>query len=262
VVATLARRLDLDARRCAEGIVEIANATMVRALRRVSVERGVDPRAMTLVAFGGAGPLFACRLADGLGTQRAVVPPHAGALSALGLAAAPPRIEATASLHRSAGDLPCTAVNEVFHPLERAALDQLPGASITRVAECRYPGQGYELDVVMGADGPATAAAFHRIHQERHGHANPTGAVEIVNVRLVATGEATDVRLGARPLPEMASPSPVRPARRARFESLAPGEMVDGPFTLDAPESTTRIEPGWRGTMHPTGALILTRESR
>lgn len=104
-VGNVATAADLSVERCADGIIEIANAAMVRALRTVSVERGVDPRLMTLVAFGGAGPLFACRMADSLGMKRALVPPHAGVLSALGLAAAPEKLEFVASLHRLAHEL-------------------------------------------------------------------------------------------------------------------------------------------------------------
>ncbi|HWP36133.1 MAG TPA: hydantoinase/oxoprolinase family protein, partial [Gemmatimonadales bacterium] len=144
-VERLGRRAGLTTEACAEGIIAIATATMVRALRGVSVERGVDPRGMTLVAFGGAGPLFVCRLADSLGVPRAVIPPHAGALSALGLATARARVEFAASLHRRTDGLDPRTLAAAFEPLERAALAELPEATVSRVAECRYPGQGYEV---------------------------------------------------------------------------------------------------------------------
>src|SRR5439155_1679383 len=99
-LAALGKTSKHDARATASGIVAVATAVMARALKRVSVARGVDPRGMTLLPFGGAGPLFGCALADALGMQTIVVPPHPGALSALGLAAAAERVEAVGSLHR------------------------------------------------------------------------------------------------------------------------------------------------------------------
>lgn len=246
-VAQVARQAGLSVARCAEGIIEVANAAMVRALRRVSVERGVDPRRMTLVAFGGAGPMFVCRMAASLGMDRALIPPHAGVLSALGLASAPAKLEFTASLHRRADDLGRRQLDAAFGPLEAEARAALPGAVLERRADGRYPGQGYELTVPAEADGPATARAFHRIHRDRFGHADERRAVELVNVRVVATrAAAATVRL--EPLGTPGSP-------RAPLPDA--GAVVEGPATVALPDCTLRIEAGWRGTAHATGAIVL-----
>lgn len=253
-VACVAERAHLDVERCALGIIEIATATMVRALRRVSVERGVDPRGTALVAFGGAGPLFVCRLADSLGVARAVIPPHPGALSALGLAAAKGRVEYTASLHRPAGALDARGLDGAYADLEARCHADLPGAAVRRIAECRYPGQGYEVAVAAGRDGAATAAAFHRAHAVRFGHADRRRPVEIVNIRAVATGRAASVRLARR-----ARGRGTIGDGRAPLEELPAGTVLRGPLMLDGGDATGRVEPGWRGVVHESGAVLLER---
>lgn len=255
-VARVARVARLDVERCAAGIIEIATATMVRALRSVSVERGVDPRGLTLVAFGGAGPLFVCRLADSLGVRQAMVPPHPGALSALGLAAAKARVEFTASLHWRAAELDDRGMQRVYADLEARCVAELPGGELRRVAECRYPGQGYEVAVPAGSSGTATAGAFHQAHRARYGHADERRPVEIVNIRVIATGAAASVELAA-------SAKRAGKVRRGRapLDDLPSGTEVQGPVMLDGGDATARIEAGWRGVVHPTGAVLLERET-
>jgi N-methylhydantoinase A len=253
-VAGVARAAGLDLERCAGGIIEIATATMVRALRGVSVERGVDPRGTTLVAFGGAGPLFVCRLADSLGVRRALIPPHAGALSALGLAAAKARVEFTASLHRLATDLDQRGVERAYADLETRCRGELPDGELRRVAECRYPGQGYEVAVAAGSDGAATATAFHRAHRVRFGHADERRLVEIVNIRAIATGVAASVDLAIR----AAGTGAVR-GGRAPLDEVPAGTTLEGPLMLDGGDATGRIEAGWRGVVHETGTVMLER---
>jgi N-methylhydantoinase A len=238
-VERLSRAAALPPLRCAEGMIEVATATMVRALRRVSVERGLDPRTMTLVPFGGAGPLFTCRLAESLGMRRAVIPPHPGVLSALGLAVAPAMVESVASVHRPARALRPGDWDALFAPVERQVREELPEAVIARVAECRYPGQGYELPV-PGEGLPATAAAFHRAHEVRFGYAQPERDVEVVNVRVV--GRVAGAGGGWR---------------LAVGGDLAPGRRFSGPVTIPLADATARIEAGWAGAVHETGALIV-----
>lgn len=257
-VERVANQAGLSLARCADGILQIATSAMARALRKVSVVRGVDPRGMTLVAFGGAGPLFACRLAETLGMRAALIPPHPGVLSALGLAAAPDRIETQASVHHTAGPLSTTELTRLFAPLDEAAALELPAGQISRYADCRYPGQGYEVSVpVTLTDGDraghAIAAAFHDAHQQRYGHHDPGGAVEIVNIRVVAARSRTAVELTARSGAD-------RPAPHASaLERLAPGAVVNGPATIAGFDSTARIEAGWVGRAHASGALVLER---
>ena len=155
-------------------MIEIVNAEMLRALRVVSVERGHDPADFALVAYGGAGPLHACALADELGIETVLVPGTAGVLSALGLVASDERRD---------------TVTAYVCPLESAG--ELPPDG---EAELRYRGQSFELTVPLGAD---LAERFHRAHEERYGLADRDREVELVAVR------TADVRSG----PQLAMPA-------------------------------------------------------
>jgi N-methylhydantoinase A len=147
---------------------------MLRALRLVSIERGHDPRAFALVAFGGAGPLHACELADELGVRTVLVPEAAGVLSALGLATGDERRDRVTSYLRplaEAGELPCAGE-----------------------ADLRYAGQSFELTVPLGGD---VAAVFHTAHDARYGWADPSRPVELVAVRTADVRRGPDVTLRA-----------------------------------------------------------------
>jgi N-methylhydantoinase A len=254
-VVKVAVAANLSTERCAEGIIEIATAAMVRALRTVSVERGVDPRSMTLVAFGGAGPMFVCRMAESLGMRRALVPPHAGVLSALGLAAAPEKLEFVSSLHRPALELDQSDLDRLFGDLERDARDELPNATLTRFADCRYEGQGYELTVPVTGAGSAIVQAFHQVHAERFGHSDEERTVEVVNLRLVAARGGITVQLSASKTGKRDDVA----GSRAHWDALAPGTKLQGPLMLDSLDATARIEEGWSGVIHASGAVILER---
>ncbi len=178
--------LDAEAARLAldelepEAVVEVVNAEMVRALRVVSVEHGLDPRDFALVAFGGAGPLHACALADELGMTTVLVPAAAGVLSALGLVAADERRD---------------AVRSYVVPLEKAG--DLPAEG---EADLRYAGQSFELTVALGPD---LAERFHAAHADRYGYADPARPLELVAIR------TADVR----PAPEISVTGPRVAAR-------------------------------------------------
>jgi N-methylhydantoinase A len=225
-VERLAGRLGLDAQACAEGIVRVANAEMVRALRVMTVERGVDPRRFALLAFGGAGPLHAAAIADELGMTKILVPRASGVLSALGLAAADRRADAQRTVlgHGEAG-------SDALRDEVRATLGGEP--EIELAWDLRYRGQSHELTVRGGDD---LRARFEALHEERYGHRDPDGEVELVTVR--ATG-----RLPAQPL---------------EFGG-APGERVEGPAVVRLPEATLVVPEGWRGATDDTGTLILGR---
>jgi N-methylhydantoinase A len=170
-----------------EAAIDVVNAEMLRALRVVSVERGHDPRDFALVAFGGAGPLHACALAEELGISKVVVPELAGVLSALGLAASDERRD---------------SVRSFVEPLEEAG--ELPREG---QADLRYAGQSFELPVPLG---PGLAERFHAAHEERYGHADRSRTIELVAVRTAET----------RPGPELAlaSAAPRTVAGPARIE--------------------------------------------
>jgi N-methylhydantoinase A len=153
-------------------VIEAVNAEMLRALRVVSVERGHDPRELALVAFGGAGPLHACGLAEELGSRTVLVPAQAGVLSALGLAAGAERRD---------------AVRSYLVPLEEAG--RLPAEG---EADLRYAGQSFELTVPLQK---GLAEAFHRAHEERYGYSDRERAIELVAVRTAEVREAPELEL-------------------------------------------------------------------
>ena len=266
--------LSHDVCEIAAGIVQVATAVMARALKRVSVARGIDPRGMALLPFGGAGPLFGCALADALGMSRVVVPPHPGVLSALGLAAAPERIDLLASLHRSLADLSDGELARAFAPLARAAMVALPHATVSRFVDCRFRGQGYEVTVPAPNDDPATlAAGFRAAHRARHGHGEPDQPVELINLRVVAERSVPLPACGAGRRRaaeggEAAASSRrmivTRDGKRVRADvwplgDMQAGRVLNAPAILAGPDATGLIEPGWRGLVHESGAVIVER---
>jgi len=250
----------------AAGVVAVAAAVMARALKRVSVARGLDPRQMALLPFGGAGPLFGCQLAEALGMRTIVIPPHPGALSALGLASAAERVDLLASFHRSLDGLSSRDLGNAFAPLLAEGRSQVPDGTVLRYADCRFAGQGYEVTVPITGDDPQRIGdAFLVEHRARFGHAGSDRSVEVVNLRVVALREG--------PLPRFADPRRVvqRPGasrpitvRGVRvsasvwaLDELAAGVTIAGPAILAGRNATALVEPGWRGTVHPCGAVLV-----
>ena len=252
----------------AAGIVAVAAAVMARALKRVSVARGLDPRRMALLPFGGAGPLFGCQLAEALGMRTIVIPPHPGALSALGLASAAERVDLLASFHRPIEGLSSQDLGTVFAPLLEEGRSQLSGGALLRYADCRFAGQGYEVTVPVTGDDPQRIRdAFLIEHRARFGHAGTDQAVEIVNLRVVALREGplprlADVRRVVQ-RPGASRPITLRGARVSAsvwaLDDLAAGVTIAGPAVLAGRNATALIEPGWRGTVHPCGAVLVER---
>ncbi len=217
----------------ADGVIGVVDASMVRALRTVSVERGVDPAGLALVAFGGAGPLHACALADEMGIPAVIVPARAGVLSAVGLLAAPPRREVVQS-RVDPGQLDGIG-DEVAVVAERArqVAGDLEDVVVTTSLDCRYAGQSHELTV-------ATLDEFHREHEARNGYARPDAPVEVVAIRASAT----------RP-PALAVDELPIPDHRASFVAC------EGPRVIAEPDCTIWLAEGWRAEAGPTGALVL-----
>ena len=251
-VATLAATLHETPARVALAMIAIADASVARAMRRVSVERGVDPRDCVLVPFGGGGPLHCCGLAEQLGMRRIFVPPHAGALSALGLAITPERRERMASLLARADALDAGTLGAALEAVAarvrwtvreamRAGDDEL-ARDERWVVRARYVGQGHELDVPVhpGEDGVALAERFVSLHHSRNGF-TLEAPVEVIGVRYASSGKAVTVRFG----PDDAD------------DAGAPRSAVTGPAVLALPGATLRIAPGWRATPHHTGGWLL-----
>jgi N-methylhydantoinase A len=252
----------------AEGILRVANARMESALRRVSVERGHDPRTFTLLAFGGAGPLHACALADALGIRRVLIPSMPGALSALGILDADIRREFSRTVMLAPGS---PQIASVFRALESEARATLSAegarAILTRSADLRYHGQGFELRV----DWSATAVArFHRLHAQSYGYADPTRSVEIVTLRVQAIARSRKPRIAratlGKPDARNAQISAHRIFEEGRWRTsglydrtlLHPGNRVVGPAIITELSATTYLPTGWNATVDPLSNLLLT----
>ena len=265
-----------DPHAAAQAVIEVATANMERALRVVSVQRGYDPREFTLVAFGGAGPLHACALADALGMPRVLIPLLPGVLAALGAAAS---------------DLTATCARSVLVPLAAASLEVLCGAldavaaeareqmgeaaEIAHALDLRYAGQSYELTVPVAATLDldvlsAARAAFDALHEARFAHHEPAAAVQVVNVRATARerGAAPSI-VGLAPA-RTAAPTAEREVqawfggerlatRLLARESLEAGQRIEGPAVITQIDSTTVVMPGWVATVDAHANLLLER---
>lgn len=250
-VAALGSTLGADAERTAAAIIRAADAEMARALRRVSVDRGVDPRELVLVAFGGGGPLHACALAESLGITEIIVPPFAGVLSALGLALAPVRRESACSVLATTDRLDVDTMSRLAQELAH----QRSGTRREWVARTRYVGQGYELEVpwLAGEDGAAVAARFAAMHQARYGFTLER-EIEIVVLRHVATDPGAVAQFRRDP-----SRLAWDPVRRVDAGGPAVAE-VEGPTTVLLPDATLWVAEGWRASALPIGGWRLRRQ--
>jgi N-methylhydantoinase A/oxoprolinase/acetone carboxylase beta subunit len=212
----------------AEGVVTVVDAAMERAVRVVTVEQGVDPRTLALVAYGGAGPLHACAIATALGMAAVIVPPRAGVLSAVGLVCSPRQRELVRSwaTPRDHGGL-----DAALDALAGDALGLVPGGDVERFVDCRYEGQSHELTVAGVADFPAE-------HERRNGFARPGTPIEVIALRVRARRPAP---LAPRDLPPVERPH------------------VRGPEVVAEPDCTVWVPDGWVAEPGPLGAWIVRR---
>jgi len=260
----LGARLGLSAFEAADGVVRVADAEMARALRVVSVERGLDPRELTLVAFGGAGGVHACSLAEELGVRRVLVPLACGVLSAVGLSVGDLRRDYVLPM---LGGLGAVAYEPSFADMTRRAEHDLPRATHARYADCRYAGQSHELTVPAEGDEAHLRTAFETGHARRYGYTLPDDDVEVVAVRLVATS--------ATPRPRLAAPPADAAARRSHRPvwlhgswgevevipriALGAGDQLRGPAVVEFREATCLVREGWRMQVDHVGTLVLER---
>jgi N-methylhydantoinase A len=263
-VGGLARDLELTIEATAAGIARVASAEMAQAVRVVTVERGIDPREMALVAFGGAGPLHAAQIADELGMRRVIAPIASGVLSALGLVVSERRRDVVESVLLGGEQLTREAVAEVVERLAERAREGVGGQTpeLRATYDLRYAGQAFELSV-DGSLSPAPdelRAAFDRAHEERYGYADPEANLELVTVRVAAALP------GAEPPPAEPARTEDRGARTVRFDDdrvearvLGPGEAeLDGPAIFELPGATLVVPPGW-GARADADAVVLER---
>jgi len=251
-IRELADRVGSTPERTAEAIIAAADAAMARALRRVSVERGIDPRSCVLVAFGGGGPLHACALADRLGMTRVLVPPHAGVLSALGLAVAPERRTAIGSVMARLDEMSVDGLETVFDGLA-ARTGTAP--NVLYVARMRYRGQGHELEVAF-EDGMSPAALgkrFTGLHKRRYGFELPL-PVEVVSARSVRSGETRSVALSRQGGSAWRAGTGVDDG--GVFDARVRGRRV-----IALPDATMLVPEGWTATALPIGGWFVERNT-
>jgi N-methylhydantoinase A/oxoprolinase/acetone carboxylase beta subunit len=280
----LARPLGLSLDEAAWGIHTIVNTNMELATRVVSIERGRDPRGLTLVAFGGSGPVHGCRLAQALGIPRVILPAAAGVTAAIGLLAAEVRFDVARTYVRRLDALEPARLETMYAEMTAQAMevvrDAAGGGAVTvaRAVDARYVGQGYELTVPVPAgrlDAAALArvrASFDEIYAARYGYAQPAEPVEVVTWKLSAIGGAPRVTLAK------AATSPgagvTRGRRRAYFPEaggwvdcpiydryqLAAGMQIAGPAIVEERESTSVLPLGAIATVDDYANLITTVE--
>jgi N-methylhydantoinase A len=266
-LVNLGERLGLDAQETALGIVRVANAEMVRALRVISVERGLDPREFALLAFGGAGGMHACSLAEELGIETVLVPRAGGVLSALGLAISDLRHDYVRPYLAPLAEVDAAEFEEKFEGMEKRASEELEAPEFTRRADLRYTGQSFELTVE--ADPlEKLEERLHAAHEQRYGYRMDDEPVELVNLRLIATVPVEKPGLDEPPAEDEA----VSERREANFdgewlevpvydrESMGEGSEVEGPAIVELKESTCVVRPGWRGAVDGVGTLVLERQ--
>ena len=284
VLARLGNRLNLNPEAAALGVLRVANATMERALRRVSVERGHDPRDYALVPFGGAGPLHACDLADALGLRQILVPRYPGVLSALGLLTADVAYDTARAvlqpierLLREPGLL--ARASDALADQIRAVLarEQTTPPALEAHIDLRYAGQSYALEIPL--DLPISTghlrgavAAFHDAHRRRYGYATPERPVEAVTLRLrgrlprshpehapapPADTDAQVAHLGDKPVWfEGTGPTTTPCYDRARLDH---GHRFDGPALVFQYDTTLVILPGWQAHVDAWHNILVER---
>ncbi|MBI4024289.1 MAG: hydantoinase/oxoprolinase family protein [Verrucomicrobia bacterium] len=278
--------LGMELTKAAEGIITLANAQMGRALQLVSVERGYDPRGLTLVAFGGAGPMHAAQLAAELGCPRVVIPPEAGVQSAWGLLVSDCRRDLSQAFLRRADQVDLSALKRLFQTLARKGAEELLEAGFTANAlqsrlavDARYAGQAYEVGVELHETPTFTPEmagkinrAFHEIHQRLYGHSDTASPVEWVTLRVSVTARVP--RPAPRKLP--VADQPLAQRKRATQEMVWLGkraqspvyhrsnlyarDRIAGPALIIQEETTITVPPGVQAVVERTGDIILTRK--
>jgi N-methylhydantoinase A len=265
----LARSLDLDPLETAAGILRVANQEMVRALRVVTVERGVDPRGFALLPFGGAGPMHAAAIATELGIRTILCPRAGGVLSALGLCASERRRDTTRTVMLTESEMSEERIAAEVAALVEETGAGLDGGARTRlIYKMRYAGQAFELPVPGPIDPYPTELmeAFETLHGERYGHVDPNGEVVLVDIDLAM------VVPGPPPQPIAAGEGAVeRSSRPVYFDGEwvetpvlrgepAAGGKAEGPVVFELPEATFVVPPGWKTAVDDHGTIVARFE--
>ncbi len=284
-IETIAERLELTVEEAALGALQIQKFGMTQAIELNSVRRGYDPREFTLIAAGGAGPLFACEIATELEIPRVLVPPHPGILSATGLLVTDQQHEFVATERRALRDLDPANLAARYEELSAQALAQLEADAVPddrrlvhRLAECRYSGQGYEVRFSAPAGDiderwlGEFEEAFHRAHEEEYAH-RFDAQVELINIRMVGVGVVEEMSV---PAAAAGSPDPDQAKTTEREvvfdvggkaerllvpfydrDALLAGNRIEGPAVIEQYDSTTVVPPGLSAEIDQLGNIVV-----
>ncbi|SFN35900.1 5-oxoprolinase (ATP-hydrolysing) [Pseudonocardia ammonioxydans] len=286
----VAQQLDMDAREAALGALQIQRFGMCQAIELNSVRRGYDPRDFTIVAGGGAGPLFACEIAAELDIPHVLVPPHPGIIAANGLLATDQKYEFVATERHALAELDHARLDARYRELITQARAQLdadgvpdPAREIRRLADCRYAGQGYEVRFEVPAGEidddwvQRLAEAFHAAHEEEFGHRFAEGGIEVVNIRVLGLGRVEELVAprgaeGGAPEDALLETADVtfdvggtlqtRPTRFYDRDRLGPGTTFDGPAVIEQYDSTTVVPPGFGVRVDDARNLVIDVPAR
>ena len=283
-VSRLARSIGKTTIETALGIVAIANANMEKAIRVISVERGIDPRAFALFSFGGAGGMHAVEMAVHLGMSTVIVPRNAGVLSAFGLLMSDSIKDYTRALMKTDAQVTLAGLEAEFRALEARACRDMAGDGFSasdlvleRSLDCRYLGQSYEIDVpYKKARTPdqAFVESFHKRHKRLYSYRHDKRPVEIVNLRVKAVAVTPKIPLERAPHSRAFDPGAV--VRRQKIHTgrafrdgfvydrsrLHHGHTVRGPVLIIDPESTTFLPPGYAAHVDGFLNLVIRKASR
>ena len=265
----IAEPLGISLEEAAEGILKVVNANMIRGIRRVSVERGHDPRKFSMFCFGGGGPLHAVELAKELNIPQVIIPISPGVNSAVGLLMADFRYDYSKTYLRKVSGLDLEDLNDHYRKLEEQALEEMLAEKIPRdkivfqrSADMRYLGQGYEVEVPV-PNGSLTdreveglREAFNKIHAQLYGYDQPDEEMEIVYVRMASIGEVSKPEFYREGLSDQDAGGAMKGTRKVYMDGgyvetalydrsrLRPNNRFEGPAIVEQFDSTTLIKPG------------------
>jgi N-methylhydantoinase A len=275
-ITTLAGKMGITPHEAASGVIQVANAAMNRAIRAISVERGYDPREFALVAFGGAGPLHACDLADTLRIPRVLIPFVPGVLSALGMTLADITKDYAQTVLSDEKVLDPARLDTIFRPLETQGQNDILNEGVPadqielqRALDIRYKGQSHEITVAEPVDGD-WVEAFDTAHESRYSYRQTDTSLVIVTARLTATGRTDKAEFTRLPIGDEDAADAVLGSCEIGFgpggpvtgqlytrDKLRAGNKLSGPALIVQFDTTTVIPPGWKAQVDPWGNLII-----